>query len=172
MGEPMRDAYRVELAPTVDVHSRRRLIGQTMRYGVAGGLVALVYVAVTSVGSQLLRLPFQLALASGFGTALLLHFTLQRGFVWVPHSGYALRLHRQLGRYLAMAGAQYATTAASIAVLPDALGASTEIVYLATTALITVAGFLTMRFLIFHDRRSEISCRIAQLRSSEPERRP
>jgi putative flippase GtrA len=128
--------------------------------------------AVTTVGSQLVKLPFQLALASGFGAGLVLHFTLQRRFVWVHQSGFALRLHRQLGRYLALAGAQYATTAASTAVLPGALGVSTEIVYLATTALVATAAFLTMRFMIFHGRQAAIPRPDRATSSSEPERQP
>ena len=121
-----------------------------MRFGLTGGLVTIVYLAVTTILSQLVGLPFQLALAIGFVSAILLHFSLQRLFVWTHYEGFALPLRHQVGRYLLMAGAQYGATAASTAILPGALGIDTEIVYLATMAVATTSGFLIMRFIIFH----------------------
>jgi putative flippase GtrA len=126
------------------------LLGQLVRFGLVGGLVAVVYLTVTTVLSTVLGVPFQLALAMGFISGLLLHFTLQRVFVWTHHEEYALGLPHQVGRYLTMAGAQYGVTAASTALLPNALGVGTEIVYLGTMVLVTAAGFLLMRFVIFH----------------------
>jgi putative flippase GtrA len=129
---------------------RSGLTGQLVRFGLAGGLVTLVYLAVTTVLSQIIGLPFQIALAIGFVCAISLHFTLQRLFVWVHEDGFALPFRRQVGRYLLMALAQYGGTAASTAVLPGALGVDTEIVYLATMAIVTTTGFIVMRFIIFH----------------------
>jgi putative flippase GtrA len=139
---------RARLAHLLSPHSG--LPGQLLRFGLAGGSVALVYLTITTVLSQVVGMPFQIALAIGFASGLLLHFTLQRVFVWMHHEEFTLGLRRQVGRYLAMAAAQYGTTAASTAVLPGALGLSTEIVYLATMAVVTTAGFLLMRFVIFH----------------------
>jgi putative flippase GtrA len=121
-----------------------------VRFGLAGGSVALVYLTVTTVLSQVLGMAFQLALAIGFSSGLLLHFTLQRVFVWTHHEEFALGLSHQVRRYLTMAAAQYGATAASTAVLPGALGMSNEAVYLVTMALVTTVGFLLMRFVIFH----------------------
>lgn len=126
------------------------LLGQLVRWGLAGGLVALLYLTVTTLLSQLAGLPFELALAIGFVCALMLHFTLQREFVWMHEAGFALRMGPQVRRYLLMAGTQYGITAASTALLPSALGVATELVYLATMAIVTTAGFLLMRFAIFH----------------------
>jgi putative flippase GtrA len=126
------------------------LLGQLFRFGIAGGFVTIVYLSVTTVLSQVLGLAFEAALAIGFVSALLLHFTLQRLFVWIPEAGFALPFRRQVGRYLVMACAQYASTAAATAVLPGALGVSTEFVYLAVMAVVTTTGFLVMRFIIFH----------------------
>jgi putative flippase GtrA len=126
------------------------LLGQLVRFGLAGGLVTLVYLTVTTVLYQVVGLPFQAALAIGFVTALMLHFTLQRLFVWMHQDGFALPFRHQVGRYLLMAGAQYGCTAASTAVLPGALGLPTEVVYLATMVVVTTTGFLLMRFVIFH----------------------
>ncbi len=135
---------------------RSGLFGQLVRFGLAGGLVTLVYVTITTVLSQLLGLPFEVALAIGFAAALLLHFNLQRLFVWIHYEGFALPMQHQVGRYLAMAGTQYGCTAAATAVLPGALGVSTEIVYLATMAVVTTTGFLVMRFVIFHGKPSAV----------------
>jgi putative flippase GtrA len=126
------------------------LIGELARFGLAGGLVTLFYIGLTTVLYKVADLPFQAALAIGFVAALMLHFTLQRIFVWIHYAGFTLTLKRQIRRYLGMAVTQYALTAVATSVLPRALGIPTEIVYLATMAVVTTAGFLIMRFLIFH----------------------
>lgn len=126
------------------------LFGEIVRFGLAGGLVTIVYLTTTTLLYQVAGLPFELALAIGFASALVLHFTLQRLFVWVHEDGFTLPLRRQVRRYLLMAGAQYAVTAVSTAVLPGMLGVSPEIVYLVTMAIVTTTGFLVMRFIIFH----------------------
>ena len=126
------------------------LLGQVLRFGLAGGSVALLYVTVTTVLSQVLGVPFQVALAVGFTSGLLLHFTLQRLFVWTHHEEFALGMRHQVGRYLTMAAVQYGVTAALTAVLPGVLGLGEEVVYLMTMVVVTTAGFLLMRFVIFH----------------------
>jgi putative flippase GtrA len=133
---------------------RLGLFGEIVRFGLAGGLVTLVYLGITTVLYQLVGLPFQAALAIGFAAALLLHFTFQRLFVWIHDEGFTLTLRHQVRRYLLMAGMQYVLTALSTALLPGALGISTELVYLATMAIVTTTGFLTMRFIIFHGNAS------------------
>jgi putative flippase GtrA len=129
---------------------RSGLLGQLVRFGLAGGFVTLVYIAVTTLLSQVVGLPFELALGIGFVSALLMHFTFQRLFVWVHEDGFALSFRKQVARYLTMAGTQYACTVAATAILPGVLGVSTEVVYLLTMAVVTGAGFLIMRFIIFH----------------------
>jgi putative flippase GtrA len=129
---------------------RSGLLGQLVRFGLTGGLVSVVYLTVTTVLSQVAGLAFEAALAIGFLTAILLHFTLQRLFVWIHEDGFALPFRHQVGRYLLMAGAQYGATAASTALLPGALDLPTELIYLATMAVVTTTGFLVMRFIIFH----------------------
>lgn len=135
---------------------RSGLLGQLVRFGMVGGFVTLFYLTVTTVLYKVAGLPFQAALAIGFACSLLLHFTLQRLFVWVHYEGFALPFRGQVGRYLAMAGSQYAITVVSTAVLPGALGVPTELVYLVTMAVVTVAGFVLMRFVIFHADSSAV----------------
>ena len=126
------------------------LVDQGFRFALAGGTVALVYLGITTLLSDVLRVPFQAALAVGFTVGLAVHFTLQRVFVWSQSSEYALRFHHQVGRYLLAAGIQYGLTALSTAILPAALGLRTEIVYLATVALLASSNFLIFRQAIFH----------------------
>lgn len=129
------------------------IIGQVVRFGLSGAIVAAVYVVSTLLLAHVAELPFQLALGLGFALALATHFALQRLFVWVNDAGFALSLDRQAGRYLAIALTQYALTAAATALLPDAVGASTDVVYLAVTACLSVSNFLLMRSHVFHPRR-------------------
>src|SRR4051794_22447095 len=70
--------------------------GQLLRFALTGGGVALLYVATTTALSGLLAAPFQLALVIGFSLALLVHFTLQRVFVWAHEDGFALPVRQQI----------------------------------------------------------------------------
>jgi putative flippase GtrA len=128
------------------------LLGQGMRFALAGGTVALVYLTSTTVLADVVGLPFQAALAIGFCLGLIVHFTLQRVFVWTHHEEFALPFHHQVGRYLVVAAAQYGVTAASTSLLPTILGVSTEIVYLATVAVVLSVNFLVFRHGIFHSK--------------------
>jgi putative flippase GtrA len=121
-----------------------------VRFVLSGGTVALVYLATTTILANVAGLPFQAALAIGFCFSLVVHFTLQRLFVWTHHEEFALPLSHQVGRYLAAAGVQYGATAASTGLLPSAVGVSTEIVFLATVLLAVSANFLVFRHGIFH----------------------
>jgi putative flippase GtrA len=143
------------------------LLGQGVRYGLAGGTVALVYLGTTTVLAEVVGLPFQIALAIGFSVALVVHFTLQRFFVWIHHDEFALPFHHQAGRYLTVAGTQYGLTIASTSLLPAALGVSAEIVYLVTVAVIASTNFLVFRHGIFHDQTSSFERDRAEKNSVE-----
>jgi putative flippase GtrA len=126
------------------------VLRQGLRFALAGGTVAVVYLTTTTVLAEVLGVAFQAALAIGFCLAVMVHYTLQRLFVWTHHDEFALRLHHQVGRYLTIAAAQYGLTAASTSLLPSALNVSTEIVYLATAAVFVGTNFLVFRHGIFH----------------------
>ena len=126
------------------------LLGQGVRFALAGGTVALVYLVATTVLAEVVGLGFQVALAIGFSIALIVHFTLQRVFVWTHHEEFALPLHHQAGRYLIVAGVQYGVTAASTAALPAALSVSSEAVYLVTVAVLIGANFVVFGHRVFH----------------------
>jgi putative flippase GtrA len=126
------------------------LTAQGVRFGMAGGAVALVYLGATTFLADVAGLPFQAALAIGFCLALIVHFTLQRMFVWNRGEEFALALHHQVGRYLVLAGLQYGITVCSTSLLPSALGVPTETVYLVTVAVVVSINFLVFRHRIFH----------------------
>lgn len=123
---------------------------QIVRFLLVGGSAALIYLLATTLLAEVAGLSFQLALGLGASIALAMHFTLQRVFVWVHDDGFALPLRSQAGRYLLAAGAQYGITAASIAILPSVLSLQTELVYLATVAVVVPANYFVFRSRIFH----------------------
>ncbi|HEY3758952.1 MAG TPA: GtrA family protein [Solirubrobacteraceae bacterium] len=126
------------------------LLGQGVRFAIAGTVVALVYLITTTCLA--LVVPFQIALAGGFCLAICVHFSLQRLFVWGHRDSFALPLHHQAGRYLIVAGTQYAITAASTSLLPPVLGLPTEVVYLLTVLIVASSNFIVFRNGIFHSR--------------------
>jgi putative flippase GtrA len=126
------------------------LLGQGVRFILAGGIVVVVYVATTTILAEILGLHFQVALAIGFGVALIVQFNLYRVFVWVHHEEFVLPIHHQAGRYLTAAAIGYGLTAVCTSLLPSALGVSTEIVYLGMVAALPVINFTVLRYVIFH----------------------
>jgi putative flippase GtrA len=126
------------------------LVGRGIRFAFVGGSVAAYYIGMTTFLFDIVRLPFQAALVIGFTTAICVHFTLQRFFVWKRENRYALRTHHQVARYLAVVGAQYGITAATTATLPEALGVPIREVYLTVAIFLAVTNFLVMRSRVFH----------------------
>src|SRR4051794_1784674 len=122
---------------------------QPIRYITAGGLTTAAYFGVTLVLNGAFGVPIQVAIPIGYLVGLCVHFTLQRYFVFRTHAGFEHALHHQLARYLLLAFAQYAFTAAATAVLPDVLGVDERIVYVAAALFATVAVFLTLRAKVF-----------------------
>jgi putative flippase GtrA len=126
------------------------LAGQGFRFAISGTVVALVYVAVTTVLHGLFDVRFQIALAIGFVVSVSLHFTLQRLFVWRHYERFALRAHHQVARYLSVCGIQYGITALSTAQLPGLVGLPVEVVYLATMLSVAGVNFIVFRGGVFH----------------------
>jgi putative flippase GtrA len=126
------------------------LLGQGVRFVLGGCTSAAVYLLSTTVLALVVGLPFEVALAIGFCLLVAVNFTLHRTFVWVHREGFALPAHRQFGRYMSFVGTQYALTAASIAVLPRALGLSAELVYILTALALATVSFATFRRGVFH----------------------
>jgi NDP-sugar pyrophosphorylase family protein/putative flippase GtrA len=135
---------------------RPEVVDQGKRFVLAGATVALVYLLATTLLSSAAHLRFQLALLIGFCTGLVVHFTLQRTFVWVGQGEFALPVRWQAARYLTMAGVQYGLTAAATSLLPALLGVPVEGVYLATAFVLTAINFVVFRHVIFHPRERSV----------------
>jgi putative flippase GtrA len=128
----------------------RTLTGQPLRYAIAGAATALTYFALTLLLSGPLGVPIEVAIPCAYVPALLLHFTLQRHFVFRSHDGFALATHHQAGRYLTIGAAQVATTALITAFVPDLLGVDERIVYVLSTLAVAGLAFLMLRLHVFH----------------------
>jgi putative flippase GtrA len=136
------------------------LPGQGTRYALAGSVVAVVYLCTTTFLAVVVGMSFREALPIGFTLQLVVHYTLQRKFVWVHDKEFALSFRHQAPRYLAVAGMQLGVTAVAIALLPAVLGLPAEVVYLGTVVLMTSVNFLLFRYVVFHPERSTLSIRI------------
>ncbi len=154
---PLRDGRRPPLPTSIRALLKpgSGILGQGTRFALAGSAVTLVYLSVTILLASAVGLPFQAALAIGFCVGLVVHFTLQRTFVWTGRGEFTLPLYHQVGRYLLLSATQYGVTAASTSLLPAPLGIATEIVYLATVAVLTATNFVIFRNGIFHARPAD-----------------
>jgi putative flippase GtrA len=130
------------------------ILGQGARFLVVGGLAALIYLLTTTLLALVAGVEFQVALTIGFLLTMAFHFTMQRTFVWVNREGFSLPFHHQAGRYLALAATQYGVTSAMTALLPSALGLPTEVIYVATVVLFTLANFVVFRHRVFQPKAS------------------
>lgn len=141
---------RTPLGRGLDAIRADHLRAQAVRFVLAGGIAAVVYIAITTFLAEALHLQFQIALVIGWLTGVGVHFELQRKFVWAPHETFALPIGHQILLYLLMCGSQFALMLASTAVLPGVLGVPVEIVYLASTAVLALVNFVMFRNKIFH----------------------
>jgi putative flippase GtrA len=126
------------------------LTSETLRYLIGGSFTTVVYVGMTLTLSGPLDAPIQIAIPCSYATALMLHFLLQRRFVFRREEGFALARHHQLRRYLTTAATQYSLAALSTAVLPGVLGVHEQVVYVVTALTLAAATFLILRAHVFH----------------------
>jgi putative flippase GtrA len=142
---------RIALEFLLDIRSPRwGVYGQGLRFAMSGGFVALVYATATTVLHVACGLPFELALAIGYVLSAVVHYTLQRLFVWRHAEQFALRPHLQIVRYLCVSGSQYGLTALATARLPSLLGVPVEGVFLPTMLTLAVINFIIFRTRVFH----------------------
>lgn len=147
---------RLALEFVRDIRSPRwGVVGQGLRFGMSGGVVALVYATVTTLLHDVFAVPFELALAIGYVVSAVTHYTLQRLFVWRHAQQFALQMHRQLVRYLCLSLGQYGLTALATARLPGLLGVPVEAVYLVAMLTLAAVNFVIFRTRIFHAGRAE-----------------
>jgi putative flippase GtrA len=120
------------------------------RFALSGSLVAAVYVSVTTVLHDVFAVPFQISLVTGFIVGVVLHFTLQRLFVWRHDERFALAMQHQAVRYLCVCASQYGVTALATSQLPGLVGLPVEAVYLLTMLSIAAFNFIVFRGRVFH----------------------
>lgn len=126
------------------------LAGAAIRYGMAGCTVAVVYLGVPLLLNGVLGLWIQFAIAIAYAMAIVLHFTLQRYFVFRHVDEFALSGRQQVGRYAGIAAVQYPTTALATAFLPRLIGVSPRVMFVAITLCISGTFFLLLRSHVFH----------------------
>ena len=127
----------------------RRLLGHTpIRFVLSGAAVAACQFAtmplLVAAGAS-----DQLAVAGAYFSALVLHFTLNREFVFASDSGYALHLTAQGVRYVLVALTSFAMTSAAVALLPGPLGVSPIEVFYVVSVVAAAVSFLMLRRWVF-----------------------
>lgn len=127
----------------------RRLLGHTpVRFVLSGSAVA---------ACQFTTMPLlvaagvsnQLAVAGAYFSALVLHFTLNREFVFANSSGYALHLTVQGVRYVSVAFTSFAVTSAAVALLPGPLDVSPLAVFYGVSLVAAAVSFLVLSRWVF-----------------------
>jgi putative flippase GtrA len=133
------------------VHALRRhpTTQRLVRFGMSAIAVQGVYALLMLILLVGLDLPRQAALAISYLGALVVHFTLNRQFVFAPAGGYEHGLSAHGRRYLVTAAIVYAITALSLAVLPGLLGVAPYLAWLMTTVTIGLLNFLLLGRLVF-----------------------
>jgi putative flippase GtrA len=131
------------------VRRRASLAHQPVRFILSGAAVAICHFSVATLLIAGLDVSPQPALVAAYGTAIALHFTLNRQFVFTDPQGYALRLSHQGVRYLVLAGCSYAITAVSVAILPGVVGLSPLVVFYCVAGGQAVLTFLVLRHWVF-----------------------
>lgn len=129
---------------------RLLLVGSTGRYAVAGAIVGGVNLAVPLLLNSELGMPIEAAIPIGYGAAIILHFNLQRRFVFRHVERFALAGRQQAARYLGVAAVQYPTVAIATALLPTVLNMPRREAYVATVATVTVLTYVVLRSRVFH----------------------
>ena len=83
--------------------SNDSLRGRAVRFVIAGVAMSIFYPALTAL-LVVSGVPFQAALIFSFLAAVVLHFTLQRVFVWSQPGEYALPLRQQSSEFFCAPG--------------------------------------------------------------------
>lgn len=131
------------------------LVGPTLRYGVAGSAVAVVYLGLPLLLNGVLDVAIQIGIPTAYALAIVLHFTLQRHFVFRHVSKFALSGREQAGRYVVVAAIQYPVTALSTALLPGVVGLSEPQTYICTALAISISFYLVLRSHVFHPKEED-----------------
>jgi putative flippase GtrA len=129
---------------------RRLVVSSTGRYAAAGAVVGGVNLAVPLMLNAEFGVPIEVAIPIGYLLAILLHFNLQRRFVFRHVGTFALAGRQQAVRYLVIIAVQYPTVAIATALVPTVVAISRREAYVATVATVTVLTYLVLRSRVFH----------------------
>jgi putative flippase GtrA len=128
---------------------RHPLATQFVRYALAGAATAAVG-ATTVLLCGLAGLSIQLAILCSYPVSMVVHFSLQRYFVFADREAYALAVDAQLRRYLVACAGHYACVAVGTATLIRAAGVGDQPAYLIMIATMPIVMFAALRLGIFH----------------------
>lgn len=132
----------VRRLPVAVVLSRFAMVGVSVAAVQFGLVTALVFLGV----------PIQPAVAMTYVVVLVMHFTLNRQWVFASESGYAFHISGQGVRYLMVAGTSYAGTALGTLVLSSLLDIPDLAAFFLASALMAAFSFLALRLWIFRAR--------------------
>ena len=127
----------------------RALLAQGGRFAAVGGVITVLYLAVTTA-LRVSGVPWALAIAAGYAVATSTHFVLHRTVVFRRAEGFQLSLGQQLPRFVAVVACQYAVTTLAMTFLPDRLGLPEVLVFFGVAAVVTVGSFMVLRTRLFH----------------------
>jgi putative flippase GtrA len=119
------------------------------RFVFTGAVVAALYFGLLTALVVFADVPPQVALIVAFVSAVVVHFTMNRQFVFRSGTTYALHVTHQGIRYLGVVVGSYAVNALALAILPDLTGLHELVVIALTTGAVTVFTFLTLRDWVF-----------------------
>ncbi len=126
-----------------------RRLPQVARFGLSGGVVALVNLGAMTLLVAGFDVRSQIALVVSYLLGLAVHFSLNRQWVFSPEDAFHLRLSAQGVRYLCSAAAIYGLTALSLATLPAALEVPSLAVYYVAVLAFSAANFFVLRNFVF-----------------------
>jgi putative flippase GtrA len=119
-----------------------------IRFLLAAGTVTVVHLSLVTT-MVLLGLSIQPALAIAYVVSLIIHFTLNRQWVFASDDGYAFHLNAQGTRYISVAIVSYGLNAIGLAVLPALLGIPELAAFFLLTFGVGCVSFFVLRRWIF-----------------------
>jgi putative flippase GtrA len=119
------------------------------RFALSAIAVQGFYAAVMAICLIGIGLPRQASLVIAYAGALVVHFTVNRQFVFAPRQGYAQGVSAHGTRYLVTAAIVYVITAVGLAVLPEWLGIAPYVAWLLITGTIGVLNFFLLGRFVF-----------------------
>ena len=122
---------------------------QLWRFAVTGAVVAALYFGLLTGLVIFADVPPQVALIVAFVSAVVVHFTMNRQFVFRGGTTYALHVTHQGIRYLGVVLGSYVVNALALAIVPDLTGLHELVVVALTTGAVTTFTFLTLRDWVF-----------------------